>query len=49
MDTKKVYQYCLLIFLITVSILFYYKYFAEDEKKIENYKSESVSEKKILK
>ena len=46
MDTKKVYQYCLLIFLITVSILFYYKYFAEDEKKIENYKSESVSEKK---
>ena len=46
MDTKKVYQYCLLIFLITVSILFYYKYFAEDEKKIENYKSENVLEKK---
>jgi len=46
MNTKKVFQYILLIFLITVSILFYYKYFAEKEKKIENYKSENVLEKK---
>ena len=46
MNTKKVYQYVLLIILITVSIIFYYKYFDDNEKKIENYKSENVLEKK---
>ena len=46
MDTKKVFQYGLLISLIIISLLFYYKYFNENEKKIENYKSEKVLEKK---
>ena len=46
MDTKKVSQYSLLVLLIISSLLFYFKYFTEDEKKIENSKSENVLEKK---
>ena len=46
MDTKKVFQYGLLISLIVISFLFYYKYFRENEQKVENYKSEKVLEKK---
>ena len=46
MDTKKVSQYSLLVLLIISSLLFYFKYFTEDKKKIENNKSENVLEKK---
>ena len=46
MDIKKAFQYGLLIFLIIVSFLFYYKYFTEDVKKIEKKETDSVSEKK---
>ena len=46
MDIKKVSQYSLLVLLIISSLLFYFKYFTEDEKKIENSKSENVLEKK---
>ena len=46
MDTKKVFQYGLLISLIVISLLFYYKYFRENEQKVENYKSEKVLEEK---
>ena len=44
MDIKKVIQYSLLISLIVISLLFYYKYFNENEKKIENSESKSVVE-----
>ena len=47
MNIKKVYQYSLLILLILLSFLFYYKYFTEDIKKIEKKEIENVSEKKI--
>ena len=47
MDIKKVIQYCLLILLIIASLLFYYKYFSEDLKKIE--KNENENENKIVK
>ena len=46
MDIKKVSQYSLLILLIISSFLFYYKYFTEDTKKIENNKIENEFEKK---
>lgn len=46
MDIKKVSQYSLLILLIVSSFLFYYKYFTEDTKKIENNKTENEFEKK---
>ena len=46
MDIKKVTQYSLLILLIVLSFLFYYKYFTEDAKKIENNKTENEFEKK---
>ena len=42
MDIKKAFQYSLLIFLIIVSFLFYYKYFNEDVKKIEKKGSDNV-------
>ena len=41
MNIKKVYQYSLLILLILLSFLFYYKYFTEDTKKIESNKTEN--------
>ena len=41
MDIKKVIQYCLLILLIIASLLFYYKYFSEDLKKIEKNENEN--------
>ena len=46
METKKVFQYGLLISLIVISLLFYYKYFTEKEKKIENNKAESILEER---
>ena len=46
METKKVFQYSLLISLVVLSFLFYYKYFFENKKKIENHKSESILEKR---
>ncbi len=46
MDTKKVFQYSLLILLFVVSFLFYYKYFFKDDKKVELNKSENVLKKK---
>ena len=46
METKKVFQYGLLISLVVLSFLFYYKYFFENKKKIENHKSESILEKR---
>tara|TARA_B100001057_G_scaffold176836_1_gene177655 strand:- start:45 stop:647 length:603 start_codon:yes stop_codon:yes gene_type:complete len=46
MDLKKVFQYGLLIFLIIASFLFYYQYFTEDVKKVDNSDSENVSERK---
>ena len=45
MDTKKVFQYGLLILLFIGSFLFYYKYFKENDKKIELKKSEIVEKK----
>ena len=47
MNIKKVYQYGLLILLILLSFLFYYKYFTEDIKKIEKKEIEKVLEKKM--
>ena len=46
MDTKKVFQYSLLILLFIVSFLFYYKYFFKDDKKVELNKSENLVKKK---
>ena len=46
MDIKKVFQYGLLIFLIIASYLFYYKYFADDIKKIERKKTNIIIDKK---
>ena len=46
MDTKKIFQYSLLILLFVVSFLFYYKYFLKDEKKVKLNKSENVVKKK---
>tara|TARA_B100000424_G_scaffold264637_1_gene253287 strand:+ start:33 stop:635 length:603 start_codon:yes stop_codon:yes gene_type:complete len=48
MDIKKKFQYSLIILLITASFIFYYKYFTEDIKKIENNKSENIVEKKNI-
>jgi lipopolysaccharide assembly outer membrane protein LptD (OstA) len=45
MDTKKVFQYSLLILLFIVSFLFYYKYFFKDNKKVEFNKSENIIKK----
>ena len=45
MDTKKVFQYSLLIILFVVSFLFYYKYFFKDDKKVELNKSENIVKK----
>ena len=42
MNIKKVYQYSLLILLILLSFLFYYKYFTEDIKKTEKKEIEKV-------
>ena len=47
MNIKKVYQYSLLILLILLSFLFYYKYFTEDIKKTEKKEIEKVLEKKM--
>ena len=49
MDIKKVFQYSLLVLLIVASFLFYYRYFSDDLKKIENDKSENIFEKKDIK
>ena len=46
MDIKKVFQYSLFILLIITSLLFYYQYFADDVKKIDNNMSENILEKK---
>tara|TARA_B100000242_G_scaffold147446_1_gene105099 strand:+ start:285 stop:887 length:603 start_codon:yes stop_codon:yes gene_type:complete len=46
MDIKKVSQYSLIILLVITSLLFYYQYFADDVKKIDNNVSENVLEKK---
>ena len=46
MDTKKVFQYSLLIILFVVSFLFYYKYFFKDDNKAELNKSENIIKKK---
>ena len=46
MDTKKIFQYSLLILLFVVSFLFYYKYFFKDDKKVELNKSENIIKKK---
>ena len=46
MDTKKVFQYSLLILLFVVSFLFYYKYFFKDDNKAELNKSENIIKKK---
>ena len=46
MDTKKIFQYSLLILLFVVSFLFYYKYFFKDDKKVELNKSENIVKKK---
>ena len=46
MDTKKVFQYSLLILLFVVSFLFYYKYFFLDDKKVDLNKSENIVKKK---
>ena len=46
MNIKKLFQYGLLILLILVSFLFYYKYFTEEIKKTENNEFEEVLEKK---
>ena len=46
MDIKKVFQYSLFILLIITSLLFYYQYFADDVKKIDNNITENVLEKK---
>ena len=48
MDTKKVFQYGLLILLFISSFLFYSKYFAIDDKKVELKKSENTIKKKDL-
>ena len=48
MDVKKKFQYSLIILLIIASFIFYYKYFTEDIKKIENNKSENIVEKKNI-
>jgi len=48
MDTKKVFQYSLLILLFVVSFLFYYKYFFLDDKKVELNKSENILKEKDL-
>ena len=48
MDIKKVFQYSLLILLILVSFLFYYKYFTSDSKIVKNKKSEKVLEQESL-
>ena len=45
MDTKKIFQYSLLILLFVVSFLFYYKYFFKDNKKVEFNKSENIIKK----
>ena len=45
MNIKNVFQYSLLILLILLSFLFYYKYFTEDIDKVEK-KIENVVEKK---
>jgi len=46
MNIKNVFQYSLLILLILLSFLFYYKYFTEDIDKVEKKKIENVLEKK---
>ena len=46
MDIKKVSQFSLIILLVITSLLFYYQYFADDVKKIDNNVSENVLEKK---
>ena len=46
MDTKKIFQYSLLIILFVVSFLFYYKYFFKDDNKAELNKSENIIKKK---
>ena len=49
MDIKKVFQYSLLALLIVASFLFYFQYFSDDLKKIENDKLENTFEKKDIK
>ena len=46
MNTRKIFQYSLLILLFIASFLFYYKYFAEDDKKTDLNKSKNIVKKK---
>tara|TARA_B100001057_G_scaffold61467_1_gene54852 strand:+ start:1556 stop:2158 length:603 start_codon:yes stop_codon:yes gene_type:complete len=48
MDTKKVFQYSLLILLFAGSFLFYNKYFIDDAEMTEKNKKENILEKKNL-
>ena len=48
MDTKKVFQYSLLILLFAGSFLFYNKYFIDDTEMTEKNKKENILEKKNL-
>tara|TARA_B100000902_G_C27259769_1_gene889998 strand:- start:836 stop:1438 length:603 start_codon:yes stop_codon:yes gene_type:complete len=46
MDTRKVFQYSLLILLFAASFIFYYEYFAKNDKKKELNNSENIVKKK---
>tara|TARA_E500000178_G_scaffold327110_1_gene355903 strand:+ start:204 stop:806 length:603 start_codon:yes stop_codon:yes gene_type:complete len=46
MDTRKVFQYSLLILLFVTSFIFYNEYFAKNDKKDELNKSENIVKKK---
>ena len=46
MDTRKVFQYSLLILLFVASFIFYNEYFAKNDKKDELNKSENIVKKK---
>ncbi len=45
MEIRKVFQYSLLVLLFVASFSFYYKYFAEDDKKINLNKPEDIVKK----
>jgi lipopolysaccharide export system protein LptA len=46
MDTRKVFQYSLLVLLFVASFIFYNEYFAKNDKKDELNKSENIVKKK---
>ena len=46
MDTRKVFQYSLLILLFAASFIFYYEYFAKNDEKKELNNSENIVKKK---